>query len=470
MAAETDTRPSFFNQSWYSQDLPSDNQTQQDGSAVLDHGSVTFGRYASELAWEKRSVFTHNRCQEELEKFKAPGLVAQKKAYFEEYYKKIRAMKELQAQQQEMSEVVPSQDIQSSTRTTDNATDVAVTIERDELKNLSDTQFSGYDKTDGMNSFEVVISNSSELPLKEAPSDCSESKDANLTDGACVSLTVNGLQNPPERTLHPFIQSVSKSPEPRPQNGLASSKVGGNVKKIRKPEPFIKEKGAVTSARNKTEYRNRTTEVVRMFGKPKPSPQIVKSSKVEKSFPSRKGSTQIGASNINKKTSETRSSLATLRASSVNSKTGSSASNVRDNKGKTSSDSHCSGNNLKTKLPVPSRYLKATPKEVNVTRSLKSMTLNASLTATRPKDLPARGISKHNSIGIGGNNSYKKEGKVDQGKENVGARIKRGPAIVTRSLTCSIPKLDEKDKILARQSADLTHAKRLQRERKPIWR
>lgn len=68
---------------------------------MLDHGSISFGRFAYEsLSWERRSVFTHNKCQEELEKFKSPGLVAKKKAYFEEYYKRIRAMKALQENQQ----------------------------------------------------------------------------------------------------------------------------------------------------------------------------------------------------------------------------------------------------------------------------------------------------------------------------------------------------------------------------------
>lgn len=70
-------------------------------SQILDHGSISFGRFAYEsLSWEKRSAFTHNKCQEELEKFKFPGLVAKKKAYFEEYYKRIRAMKALQESQQ----------------------------------------------------------------------------------------------------------------------------------------------------------------------------------------------------------------------------------------------------------------------------------------------------------------------------------------------------------------------------------
>ncbi|KAJ0977222.1 hypothetical protein J5N97_012696 [Dioscorea zingiberensis] len=70
-------------------------------SQMLDHGSVSFGRFAVEsLSWEKRSVFTYNKCQEELEKVKNPGLVAQKKAYFEEYYKKLRALKAMQENQQ----------------------------------------------------------------------------------------------------------------------------------------------------------------------------------------------------------------------------------------------------------------------------------------------------------------------------------------------------------------------------------
>lgn len=81
----------------------------------MDHGSISFGRYEIEtLAWEKFSVFSHNSRQEELEKFKAPGLVAQKKAYFEEYYKKIRAMKALEEKQQETTQAASFQDGQDS--------------------------------------------------------------------------------------------------------------------------------------------------------------------------------------------------------------------------------------------------------------------------------------------------------------------------------------------------------------------
>lgn len=87
---------------WSHEELPEQNEFQEvSNSQMLDHGSISFGRYACEpLSWEKRSVFTFNKHQEELEKFKSNGLVAKKKAYFEEYYKKIRAMKALQESQQ----------------------------------------------------------------------------------------------------------------------------------------------------------------------------------------------------------------------------------------------------------------------------------------------------------------------------------------------------------------------------------
>ncbi|KAF3337813.1 hypothetical protein FCM35_KLT18400 [Carex littledalei] len=81
--------------------LSGQDQSKEGGNGLvqemLDHGSISFGRYAIEpLSWEKYSVFNHDTCQEELGKLTYPGLVAQKKAYFEEYYKKIRALKAME--------------------------------------------------------------------------------------------------------------------------------------------------------------------------------------------------------------------------------------------------------------------------------------------------------------------------------------------------------------------------------------
>ncbi|GMJ13257.1 hypothetical protein HRI_004994900 [Hibiscus trionum] len=56
--------------------------------------SISFGRFMSEsLAWEKWSTFSHNRYLEEVEKFSKPGSVAQKKAFFEDHYKRRAAMR-----------------------------------------------------------------------------------------------------------------------------------------------------------------------------------------------------------------------------------------------------------------------------------------------------------------------------------------------------------------------------------------
>jgi hypothetical protein len=64
------------------------------------HGSISFGRFDLEsLQWEKWSVFTNDRRHEEFGKFN--GLVAKKKAYFEEYFKRIRELKALQQQNQQ---------------------------------------------------------------------------------------------------------------------------------------------------------------------------------------------------------------------------------------------------------------------------------------------------------------------------------------------------------------------------------
>lgn len=68
-------------------------------SQKIDHGSISFGRFELEsLSWEKWSVFSDDKRHEEFGKFN--GLVAQKKAYFEEYYRKIRELKAQQQNQQ----------------------------------------------------------------------------------------------------------------------------------------------------------------------------------------------------------------------------------------------------------------------------------------------------------------------------------------------------------------------------------
>ncbi|URE13480.1 hypothetical protein MUK42_24413 [Musa troglodytarum] len=91
---------------WSQEELSEGDESHEPSvSQMLEHGSISFGRFPIEsLSWERKSVFVHNRCQEELEKFN--GLVAKKKAYFEERYRRIRAMKVQQnAQQNQQTEL-----------------------------------------------------------------------------------------------------------------------------------------------------------------------------------------------------------------------------------------------------------------------------------------------------------------------------------------------------------------------------
>ncbi|KAL6877189.1 hypothetical protein ACP4OV_012860 [Aristida adscensionis] len=84
----------------WSQEESSVQDISQGTSPVFGHGSISFGRFDLEsLEWEKWSVFTNDRRHEEFGKFN--GLVAKKKAYFEEYFKRIRELKALQQQNQQ---------------------------------------------------------------------------------------------------------------------------------------------------------------------------------------------------------------------------------------------------------------------------------------------------------------------------------------------------------------------------------
>lgn len=105
-------------------------------------------------------MFSHNRCQEELEKLKGPGIVAQKKAYFEEYYRKIRALKKLQSEQQEVSQSGLCEDNIYTTSQVQNS--VEITKSKDE-KN-----------SDGTAQIKVLVDNSN--AHQDPPGETTEDK------------------------------------------------------------------------------------------------------------------------------------------------------------------------------------------------------------------------------------------------------------------------------------------------------
>ncbi|KAI3502553.1 hypothetical protein L1887_30693 [Cichorium endivia] len=69
---------------------------------LLHSGSISFGRFESEsLSWERRSIFSHNRYLEEVEKYSKPGSVTEKKAYFEAQFRRKALLKQRSSESQE---------------------------------------------------------------------------------------------------------------------------------------------------------------------------------------------------------------------------------------------------------------------------------------------------------------------------------------------------------------------------------
>ncbi|KAM7473042.1 hypothetical protein LguiA_011225 [Lonicera macranthoides] len=293
MAAYTDNHHSYCNHLSLSSGLTSGTQHQNQEvsiSELIEHGSVSFGRFTAEsLAWEKWSVFSHNRCQEELEKFKAPGLVAQKKAYFEEYYKKIRAMKKLQAEQQEFNKSELSQGEKDVTLQVEKGSE---TNRPEKEKNSNDsiqTQFletiedkslvaeeQGQNPNDNtINKDEFITSSATFVDEEQGqkPNDNSIDRDETKTSSATVvdeeqghNPNVNIINRDEIKTSSATGVDMADQVPVLPiktclKSSLQDSCVSGTVKlNANRPNraSLLKAKGTVTPARDKTKLDNRT--------------------------------------------------------------------------------------------------------------------------------------------------------------------------------------------------------------------
>ncbi|KAM2973078.1 hypothetical protein FF2_019686 [Malus domestica] len=223
---------------FHQSDILSDRQHSQDVSIsqILDHGSISFGRFSVEtLAWEKHSVFRHNRCQEELEKYKSNGLVAQKKAYFEEYYKKIRALKVLQAEHQEATEpdLCPDGKINASQSENDNCDD------------LSQVTKSGNETIANLGS--VV-----DKPVQLNFSDCNDSTNKVIvTEETSKTLSIELEHDRIGASLSP-APSVTRSLKSSQPDRPVSDPVKNDANKPKKhASPVLKSKGNAALPRNK---------------------------------------------------------------------------------------------------------------------------------------------------------------------------------------------------------------------------
>ncbi|XVF63403.1 hypothetical protein PTKIN_Ptkin09bG0084800 [Pterospermum kingtungense] len=262
MAAEIETHHSFCSNNKNNNICSSFHHLCEELSTILNHGSISFGRYAgNSSAWEKRSVFTHNRCQEELEKFKAPGLVAQKKAYFEKYYKFVRSMKALAADQQKTSRFDSSQETWGNTTLQGNGIDAAVAKREKKLSNASQIQNSDDTKSIHLNS------NNLKPSCKEVESCSSGSNEATMKGVTDVPTDIVEVGNSFEKAsvlYSPLLDENSKSAK---QNAIASSKVRQSINKLRKHGTVLKNKGTLSSATNKAKVCSITTSDAGMKSK-----------------------------------------------------------------------------------------------------------------------------------------------------------------------------------------------------------
>ncbi|CAM8987108.1 unnamed protein product [Rhodiola kirilowii] len=78
----------------------------------LGSESISFGRFMSDsLSWDKWSNFSHKRYVEEAASYSRPGSVAQKKAFFEEYYKRKALLAQENAAATNTQEVESNNDV-----------------------------------------------------------------------------------------------------------------------------------------------------------------------------------------------------------------------------------------------------------------------------------------------------------------------------------------------------------------------
>uniref|UniRef100_A0A5B7AL22 TPX2 C-terminal domain-containing protein n=1 Tax=Davidia involucrata TaxID=16924 RepID=A0A5B7AL22_DAVIN len=472
--------------------LPSDAQHPQQEISIpelIDHGSISFGRFAAEsLAWEKWSVFSHNRCQEELEKFKAPGLVAQKKAYFEEYYQKIRAMKKLRAEQQETNLSDPCQEEQSSTKQADNSDEITKAKEEKKPNDVDQIKISETGTITDQDSLGEISMDKSAV---------AEQQGNNLDD----NVNMGNESNICSSTIEPEHFANKAAPKPAPsvkrcsktaqQYNLFPNTVKPSANKPKDYAPPSKNKGNGASARNKTKLDCRTKkDVIKPAEKPMSSLDRDITGKTGNSLVSSKRTTPKVASNIesnmvpsHRSFTGAHSSLTVLHRSVLKDKLAASSSSIRG--GLTRANSNSKG-----------LVKKSTSKEITVTGSVRNMDLakrtcagvaGKSIELSSQHMIPKRGQSENQkpksmSRSLPAQNKSNQNFGNEFGRRNfVGGKQKEvtnaaglgrvsKPASSMPLGTHKASNLKLEHKVVPWQSADLTHARSDPRHKMPGWR
>ncbi|KAK8591812.1 hypothetical protein V6N13_031840 [Hibiscus sabdariffa] len=388
-------------------------------SVIMSQGSFSLGRYANDsFSWEKKSVFTYDRRQEELDKIKALGVVARKKAYYDEFFRNVELAKE-------------------NAKEEGNGTDAAVTV------NANQVQVSG----------SLGILNNKEPSCQEVEDCSTEDNDATIKEGTEVCSNIVPVENSFEEA------SVSHPPLPEgnprcvERKSIASSKVKQTTNGTEKHGTVLKDKGNIPSAINtKAKVHSITTQD---GTKSKPNPSLCQqaSVKVNKSVISGKENTPNGVGSISRQITGSHSSIPRLSglSKSCSLGTSSSSSSIR----KTEAKPFLRRGKLETDLPMKIPGAKVTrPGSSSSSSSIKKTEAKPSLKRTgQEKELPVQVPSTQvTRLGSSSSSSSirKTEGKASlkrtkQEKELLAqiprAQVKR---LVSSSASSSIRKTEAK--------------------------
>ncbi|GMJ11700.1 hypothetical protein HRI_004839200 [Hibiscus trionum] len=404
MAAAGTEIHSFFSNTIYSS-LP---LFFEEISVILSQGSFSFGRYADDsTAWENKSVFTYNRRQEELEKIKALGVVAQKKAYFDEFFRNIRLVKE-------------------NAKENGNDTNAAIVEKERKLSTANQIQIS-----------DSLCSLNNKEPFCQEVKHCStEDNDATIKEG------MKGCSN-----IVPVENSFEEASVPRrvERKSIASGKVKQTTNRTIKHGTVLKDKGNVASAiKTKAKVHIITTQDG-MKSKPNPSLSRQASVKVNKSVISGKENTPNAVRSISRQITGSHSSIPRLSGLSKSGSQGSSSysSSIR----KTEAKPFSKRGKQETELPVQTPGAKVTRLvSSSSSSSIRKTEAKPCLKRTgQEKELPVKIPSTQvTRLGSSSSSSIRKtEAKLSLKRTKQGAQVTR---LVSSSASSSIRKAEAKPK------------------------
>ncbi|XP_041004359.1 uncharacterized protein LOC121249677 isoform X2 [Juglans microcarpa x Juglans regia] len=330
-----------------------------------------------------------------------PGFVAQKKAYFEEYYGRVRAMTALQVKQQQTTHP----DSKSSTTQEENAVDADLMKGEKMPTNVSKMQKLGNEAAANLNSSEGgIVEGLKEINQEELSCHVEDSDKASMTGGTSKSLSTI---EPEDSVKGAYSSSVNKSSGTAKHDYPVHDTAKHDANKKNKQAPI--QKATDSSGGNETHLDCKITKgAVKPSEKLKPSLHHDITSKRDDGLVSRKGTPQHAKVNnyvsSHKQRAEVRS-IATVLHNSLAREMSVKSSVCNAGQVKANSTSKVLLEKLPTKLPLHARSTKGITKESAITDHLgkpaldsrrrcdgdSRKTLEPSVSQMRPK----RGASKN---------------------------------------------------------------------------